>query len=361
MEVTGTVQRQAWAAGVLPPVEEVRPGLWSVPVPIPDSPLRYVLSYVLRAPGGVVVVDAGYDDDEAWSHLEAGLTQIGHGVADVRGIVVTHMHPDHYGLAPRLRRASGAWLAMHPADAELITQRSAVEVDAYVEAARTQMADSGAPAALFEGAGQYPIEFLEPGNGPDRLLVHDDVLDLGSQRLRVVHTPGHTPGHICLVDEDRDLVLTGDHVLPRISPNISILPDQLENPLGEYLGSLEAIGALDPSEVLPGHEYRFRGLPQRTRDLIHHHEERLAEVMAAVTGTPGLTTYEITLRLQWSRPIADQVGFLQRMAVNETLAHLVLLEERGNLHRSEGAPTRWFPGSVSVRGASSMVGGRSGA
>src|SRR5919198_3212163 len=95
----------------LPPVEQVRPGLWSIPVPIPNNPLRYVLVYAFETDRGPVIVDAGWNTDDAFDALCAGLTTVGASVADVRGVMVTHIHPDHYGLAGRVRETSGAWVA----------------------------------------------------------------------------------------------------------------------------------------------------------------------------------------------------------------------------------------------------------
>src|SRR5919202_1520714 len=120
MRVTGVAQRRSWAGEGLPPTEEVRPGLWSIPVPIPNNPLRYVLSYGFETGGGVVLVDPGWHAEAAYEALVAGLQQAGFSVQDVRGVLVTHVHPDHYGLAPRLRDETGAWVALHAADAELI-------------------------------------------------------------------------------------------------------------------------------------------------------------------------------------------------------------------------------------------------
>ena len=110
--VTGTVQKQAWDDNVLPPVEQVRPGLWSMPVPIPNNPLRYVLVYVLELDGGgVAIVDAGWNTDEAWSAPQRRARgRPAACIADVRAVLVTHIHPDHYGLAGRVREASGAWI-----------------------------------------------------------------------------------------------------------------------------------------------------------------------------------------------------------------------------------------------------------
>src|SRR5437879_12411730 len=107
----------------LPPVERVRSGLWSVPVPIPNNPLRYVLGYASETDAGPCLVDAGWNTDDAFEVLCQGLTTAGFDIADVQGVLVTHIHPDHYGLAGRIRETSGAWVALHPADAELIHDR----------------------------------------------------------------------------------------------------------------------------------------------------------------------------------------------------------------------------------------------
>ena len=107
----------------LPPVERLRPGLTSVPVPLPNNSLRYVFVYVFESEGGVYLVDAGWNTDDAYQALEAGLAFAGYAMSDVRGVMVTHIHPDHYGLAGRIREASGAWISLHPADAPDVPYR----------------------------------------------------------------------------------------------------------------------------------------------------------------------------------------------------------------------------------------------
>src|SRR5579863_3754395 len=147
MAVTGTLQRAAWDEGVVPPVERVRPGLWSIPVPLPDSPLRYVLVYALELDDGVALVDAGWDTPEAWDALTDGLAVAGGTVADVRAVVVTHIHPDHYGLAGRVREASGAWIGLHEADAALLRRRY-VETEELVSSMSDLLEVCGVPTEL---------------------------------------------------------------------------------------------------------------------------------------------------------------------------------------------------------------------
>jgi glyoxylase-like metal-dependent hydrolase (beta-lactamase superfamily II) len=119
--VTGTVQQRAWRDRVLPPVEQVRPGIWSVPTPFPHSPLRYVLAYLVETERGPVLVDTGWPSGEAWDGLVAGVAATGHQITDVAAVLVTHFHADHFGLAHRVREASGAWVGMHPADAAILS------------------------------------------------------------------------------------------------------------------------------------------------------------------------------------------------------------------------------------------------
>jgi len=341
--VTGTLQKDAWDRHVLPPVERVRPGLWSVPVPIPNNPLRYVLVYVFELDDGVALVDAGWNTDEAWLALNDGLAQAGGSISDVRAVVVTHIHPDHYGLAGRVREASGAWVGLHPADAVLLQARY-IEPDDLVRRMNELLTLSGVPASELPdlAMASMQIRSLVTAAEPDVLLEDDQKLDLPGWDLRTIWTPGHSPGHICLYSDRHQLLLSGDHILPRITPNISFHSQQEANPLGDYLESLARIRYLDPEEVLPAHEYRFANLGARLDELERHHSERLAEIEAALADSPGTSAWDLTLALHWSRPWDEIPSFMQRAANGETLAHLVLLESRGRVSREPGVPARFY-------------------
>ncbi len=356
--VTGIAQREAWERHVLPPVELVRPGLWSVPVPIPINPLRYVLVYVLELGDGVALVDAGWDTDEAWTALTEGLAAAGASISDVRAVVVTHIHPDHYGLAGRVREASGAWIGLHPADAALVQTRY-VDVDGLVASMRDLLSLSGVPADMLPDLAEASMQirsFVSSAK-PDVLVEDGQRVDLDGWDLDVVWTPGHSPGHICLYSGSRRLLLSGDHVLPRITPNIAFHSQQVPNPLGDYLDSLARLRALVPEEVLPAHEYRFAGLEDRLVQIEQHHAARLDQITALVAATPGSTAWELATTLDWSRPWGQIPPYMQRAANGETLAHLVLLERRGRVQRRAGVPARFYPasaGSSPVAGSPSV-------
>jgi glyoxylase-like metal-dependent hydrolase (beta-lactamase superfamily II) len=331
----------ARGTGPLPPVERVRPGLWSVPVPIPNNPLRYVLVYAFETDRGPFIIDAGWNTDDAFNTLVAGLAHAGFDIADVQGVLVTHIHPDHYGLAGRVREASGAWVALHPADAALIHDRYE-EPSELLNLMGSQLRRMGAPAEelnSLQNASMPVLPFVAQGR-PDVLMEDGDKPDVPGWDLQAIWTPGHSPGHLCFWESGNRLMLSGDHVLPRITPNIPFHPQAGANPLGDFLNSLDKVGAYDADEVLPAHEHRFVGLQDRVEELKHHHEQRFQEAIAAIrNGTD--TAWGIAEHMQWSRPWNRIEGFMRRAAVGETLAHLRALEERGVLRSVDGEPVRW--------------------
>lgn len=346
LTVTGLLQADAWRRRVMPPTEKVRPGLWSVPVPIPHNPLRYVNVYVFELDDGVAVVDAGWPVPEAWEAFVSGLAGTGHTVADVRAVLVTHAHADHYGLAPRIRRESGAWIGLHEADARMLEPLDAHEL---VRQSVDWLVERGAPGEEIDDmvgrAADYEI-FLG-FEQPDRFLA-DGARPLGPRSdLTAVWTPGHTPGHLCFHVPSAGLLLSGDHILPRISPNITAGFRQLPNPLDSYRDSLRSVARLPVDEVLPAHEYRFRGLGDRVGELLEHHEERLTEIEEILAARPGASTWQVAKRMHWSRSWAQTRGTMRRSAVGETLAHLLSLLEAGRVRRDGGPVDHWHPRATS--------------
>ena len=326
------VQQAAWRARTLPPVEILPSGLISVPVPIPDNPLRYTLTYLVPGDDGLAVVDPGWDSETGWQALVAGLATAGATPADVTGIVVTHAHPDHHGLTARLRDASGAWVAMHPAErASLRRGHDAEPSRGLGDWLRRLHVPEAEVAGLLSTFGAAVDRHLAPLADADVLLDDGDLVPLPGRRLRAIWTPGHTPGHLCLLETDARVLLTGDHLLPRISPNIGL---QLtgHDPLGSYLGSLTKISGYDGCEALPAHEYRFDGIAARAAELTAHHRERCAEIVATVErlGTP--TIWQLAEALTWSRPWVE-IGPMRVAAVAETAAHVELLISEGGLDR----------------------------
>lgn len=343
VEITGTQQREAWKQNVLPPVEQVRPGFWSIPVPIPNNPLRYVLVYAIETDNGVIVVDTGWSTTEAWNTLRDGLAAAGFEIADVKGALITHIHPDHYGLAGKLREVSGCWVAVHPADAAQLPARYGMDIEQLLTAMRELLRSHGAPADTVEELSEASMgirEFVSLVE-PDVMLEDGKRLDLKGRDIRVIHTPGHSAGHCCFYEEREKFLLSGDHVLPRITPNISVHAQNFGNPLADYLDALIKVKALEIDEVLPAHQWRFKPLGARVDDLIAHHERRLRETEELLAQHSGETVFELAKALPWSSRWESLGGFQRRAAMGETLAHLTLLQSRGRVRATNEMPVRW--------------------
>jgi glyoxylase-like metal-dependent hydrolase (beta-lactamase superfamily II) len=262
-------------------------------------------------------------------------------VAEVRGVLVTHIHPDHYGLAGRVRDASGAWVALHPADAKLIQDRY-VEPDDLLARVGAMLRRVGAPAEELSSLqrASMPVLPFVTAVEPDVLMEDGTRPEVPGWDLLAIWTPGHSPGHLCFHEPRYELMLSGDHVLPRITPNIPFHPQAGANPLGDFLTSLDRVAGFPTAEVLPAHEHRFVGLPERVAELRAHHEQRFAEVVAAVQR--GVTSaWDIASQMTWSRPWNRIDGFMRRAAVGEAMAHLRALQARGVLREVNGEPARW--------------------
>ncbi|MET8802482.1 MBL fold metallo-hydrolase [Streptomyces sp. NPDC004546] len=323
-------------------------GVRSVAVPIPDNPLGHTLVYVVQSDRGPVLVDTGWDDPASWDTLVAGLAACGTAVAEVYGVVVTHHHPDHHGLSARVREASGAWVAMHAADTAVVRRTREARPERWFGYMHAKLAAAGAPEEhLAPLLTPRTLPGLSPAL-PDREIVPGELLDLPGRRLRAIWTPGHTPGHVCLHLEeehpDRRLpghgrLFSGDHLLPRITPHIGLYEDPddatVTDPLGDYLDSLERIGRLAPAEVLPAHQHTFTDAPGRVRELLDHHEERLAGLLALLA--EPLTPWQLAERMEWNRPWAEIPYGSRNIAVSEAEAHVRRLVKQGRAEPVAGS------------------------
>jgi glyoxylase-like metal-dependent hydrolase (beta-lactamase superfamily II) len=176
---------------------------------------------------------------------------------------------------------------------------------------------------------------------PDISLENDQDIQLDGLDLRVLWTPGHSPGHICLYDAKDKVLFSGDHILPVTTPNIGIRPGTsgpgFDNPLSDYLNALDRVGRLDVVMVLPAHEQIFTDLRGRVNEILAHHHHRNEEILTAI-GTGPKTAYQVSDQITWMPELGgvkfrDLSYFNQRMAVSETLAHLQALRTDGNIKR----------------------------
>ncbi|MGA2472862.1 MAG: MBL fold metallo-hydrolase, partial [Acidimicrobiales bacterium] len=185
-----------------------------------------------------------------------------------------------------------------------------------------------------------PVRPLVDAVVPDVLLEDGARPEVPGWDLRAIWTPGHSPGHLCFYESRQELMLSGDHVLPRITPNIPFHPQAGANPLGDYLLSLDKLEPYRVGEVLPAHEYRFDDLHTRLEELRQHHRDRFAEVVELLRESPH-SAWDIAAHMKWSRPWDDIAGFMRRAAVGETVSHLRVLEIDGTVVVEDGEPALW--------------------
>ncbi|KKD05247.1 MBL fold metallo-hydrolase [Streptomyces sp. WM6386] len=324
-------------------------GVRSIRVPIPDNPLGFTLVYVVDTDRGPVLVDTGWDDPESWDTLAEGLRACGTSATEVHGVVITHHHPDHHGLSGKVREASGAWIAMHAADAAIVRRTRETRSERWFSYMTAKLEAAGAPeshVAPLRTARSRKLPGFSPAV-PDREIVPGELLDLAGRRLRAIWTPGHTPGHVCLHLEEthpaqlpgNGRLFSGDHLLPEITPHIGLYEDPddatVTDPLGDYLDSLERVGRLAPAEVLPAHQHVFTDAASRVRELLAHHEERLTGLLTLLV--EPLTPWQLAERMEWNRPW-DQIPYGSRtIAVSEAEAHLRRLVKLGRAEAVAGS------------------------
>ncbi len=319
----------------LEPYTALGDGIHQIRLPMNDHVLRYINAYLIEDDGGYTLVDCGWGLPDVLAALKRSLADIGVPVDRVRTVVATHFHMDHYGLAGTLARIAGAQVMMHHADWLILDERYR-DVHAETERRDAWLRRHGLNESGF--SGEERIRYVTERFtlvAPDRELADGELLQIGAHRFRVVWTPGHTPGHICLYDEERRTLMSGDHILPGITPHIGFWEGQDEDPLGSYLASLVKVAALGARSGLPAHREPIADLPGRIEEILEHHADREAQVLAALGDRCTNGTY-VASRLSWrkNRVTFEQLEPQQKtQALSETLAHLEHLCKRGLVDR----------------------------
>jgi glyoxylase-like metal-dependent hydrolase (beta-lactamase superfamily II) len=341
-------------------MKQVAPGIYQIVTPFPEYKreesyhlredleahprvtrgLPYVLPYFITSRGDSLLVDCGWNTDDAHEALVEQLHEAGADLSDVRNLAITHAHPDHCGLAGRLKEETGCTIWMHEVETGFLRSRYADPEELLdrmdVWYARHGVSNEDRPEIE---RGSMPMRFFVSLFQPDRTVKGGERIDVGEYSFEFIWTPGHSPGHIVLYDEDHELLLTGDHILPQITPNVSLHPQQRENPLQDFLDSIEKIAHLKVKRVLPAHEWDFTDYQKRLAELRVHHLARLEDMLEAVGAEGPVTATEVARRVRWATGTYESFPpWMKRAAIGEALSHLVYLVHQGRLrlHESEG-------------------------
>jgi glyoxylase-like metal-dependent hydrolase (beta-lactamase superfamily II) len=315
--------------------ERVVPGVWRLRLPLPWPGVPHCNAWAVAAGDGVVLFDTGMHEPGSLAHLERALGQVNLSIENVRLVACTHAHSDHYGQAADIVDRAVCELWMHP-NHEHMT-RAAQDPDAAL-ARRIEVArQSGVPEAPLQayaesrrGQGFGISRIIEP----DRPLLPGITIDTDLGAWEVYETPGHAPSHVCMFQPEHRMLISGDHLLGRVSIyyDYGYSPD----PAGEFLNSLDVVEQLDARLCLSGHGRTFtdvQGHIEANRALVH---ERIAKVHEVIGGEP-ITAYD-AVPLVYGQAITPLNA---NWWLSETLCYLTHLERSGRAERIAGEPERW--------------------
>ncbi|HEX5711833.1 MAG TPA: MBL fold metallo-hydrolase [Solirubrobacterales bacterium] len=323
-----------------PRTEKVLPGIWRLRLPLPWPGVPHGNAWAVAGPGdeGIVLFDTGIGGKGRLRQLDLALAQAGFGVEDIKLLVCTHSHVDHYGLAAGIVEAAGCELWIHPAweHVRLLADDPAAALEHRIEVAR----QSGVPVAALEryresreGAEETGIDAIQV---PDRELVPGVEVETGLGAWQVYETPGHAPSHVVLHQPERKLMISGDHLLGRVVLffDYGHTPD----PVGEFLGGLDEIEPLDVDLVLPGHGRPFRDPEIKIAESRNRVEELLDKARTSLA-EGDRTAFEVVADLIGPENLNTPASAWALQIVLSCLDHLAVL---GEVTAIEGTdPQRW--------------------
>lgn len=296
-------------------------GILKNTLPLPFA-LDHINCYLLKGKKGCHILDTGLNMPFSHSGWEDFLQNNGVGWNDIKGIYVTHYHPDHYGSCGWLQQKTGAPVYMSEREYKNVQYVWLSGFD-FMDKFNGHCIKNGVPEELLEKINGIMIKSARSvyPDPPDIDIVSEgDEVMLGDYSYRAICTPGHSDGHLCFFNEAHGLLLSGDHLLPKITSNVGLWPGSEPNPLKLFFHSLRKVEKLKPSFVAPAHGWYFDNVSFRVNELLVHHEERLQFMADKARG--GKTAYDISKEVFGTNLTLHEVRF----AIAETIAHLVYLE-----------------------------------
>jgi glyoxylase-like metal-dependent hydrolase (beta-lactamase superfamily II) len=317
-------------------LNEVTTGVFELRLPIPFEE-GSVNVFFFKDGDQVDLLDCGMNTEESVEMIRQAIKHLGGG--RLRRLMVTHIHPDHYGAAGVFAGEGLADLYLHRLEVPLVHPRY-VELEHLVMEVRKFLLVNGVPADEAEvlSNSQRALSQVVTTAEPSVQLDGAEIVEMGRRHLRVEWTPGHSPGHICLYDVESGELFAGDHILPDISPNIGLHPQSTPDPLHDYLDGLKRMAAHRPKLVLPAHGRPFSNAEARVEVLVAHHRRRLDQITEIVNPTEEKSAWQVAIELWGPR---DHL-YEKRLALQEGLAHLQALAVEGRVSKSvTPSSVRW--------------------
>lgn len=295
-------------------------------------PLRWVNSYVLRGAEGITIVDPGPRTVVTEREWKEAFVELKISTQDINAIIITHHHPDHFGMAGYMQSLSGSPVFMsrraHEETERMWGERSRMNSELL-----TLFRSQGLPDGWCKQLPAHLESFIsQVSPSPEVTYITDgSLIKMGGRMWTAIESGGHAPGHLSFYNAEQGMMICGDAVLPQISPNISFLPGSDPQPLHSFMNSLVKLGAYKVEIAFPGHRNPFTYFEERTQLLIKHHEERLERIKKMLVVGP-ITAYEVCAQL-----FGHELGIHQlRFAMSETFAHLIELVRIGHVRIIKG-------------------------
>ena len=316
-------------------VEQIyrQPDIYQVQVDLPQNPLKYLNSYIIKGKTRNLVIDTGFNRQECHNSLWQGLQEL-HLDFSKTDLFLTHLHSDHTGLVGDFVKA-GCKIYMGEIDYNYMQDSADGKIwDATV----ARFCEEGMPSDVADSqmTNQARIHRADP-HFPAHLVHDGDILHLADQDFQVIHAPGHTKGLCCLYLPEPEIFFTSDHILFDITPNITVWYN-LKHALKVYLDSLDKVRNIPVKLALPGHRKGDTAIAFRVDAIKKHHAARLEEALYIVKSHPGLTGYEIASHMSWSMRGKKWKEFpptQKWFAMGEALSHLEYLLDEGKIKRCE--------------------------
>jgi glyoxylase-like metal-dependent hydrolase (beta-lactamase superfamily II) len=311
-------------------IREVWPGVFMIHLPLPMRP-TIVNVFLLHSGDEWALVDTGVNSTDSIQTFESVLRTVGCKPSQIKKLICTHHHPDHFGTSKTYKELTGAQLFLHRAEYERAHTFAPKERS---DQAMSFFHSNGIPIDRFVRI-PTPHEFwagLYVTTAPDAFLADGDRLRVGDFEIEVVWTPGHSPGHCVLYLREQGIMIVGDHLLPKITPHVGFFPGSDGDPLGDFLDSQRKVQRFDVNMVLPAHGGVYADHRHRAHQIIQHHEYRMREMLDFVRHKSH-TAYEVATHafgLDDDSPLTVQFP-----ATFETLAHLEHLIRRGAVEKLE--------------------------
>ena len=310
-------------------IEKILQNIYKIRIPLPGNPLKEVNCYLIKAPNVNLIVDTGMNHKECLDSMLYALDQLSVNLKETN-FFITHFHVDHFGLITKLATDTSKVYMNHD-DAIFLSSPNHWD-EAMVFAKQNGFPEEFIQQAILE----HPGYKYSPSHYPEFCnLVEGEKLKIGDYEFTCIATPGHSKGSMCLYEQNKKFFVSGDHLLDDVTPNISIWKDTEENPLEDYLQSLQKVFELDIDLVLPGHRHVFQNHRKRINELKMHHEKRLQEIMSIIN-VDKKSAYEIASEMKWalSYNCWDHFPIPQKwFATGEAFAHIKYLEMNNKVVR----------------------------